>query len=128
MADKDLPEDRMKVLREGATEPAFSGALLDNKDDGMYHCGYCGAALFSSDNKFDSGSGWPSFDRPENKENVKLVEDDSFGMVRTEVKCAKCDSHLGHLFEDGPEETTGQRFCINSLALDFNNEQETNRT
>jgi len=121
--DKHLDEDRLKVLREGATEPAFSGALLNNKEDGMYHCAYCGTKLFSSDSKFESGSGWPSFDKPEEAKNVKLIEDNSHGMTRTEVKCAKCDSHLGHVFKDGPLDTTGQRFCINSLALDFEKDE-----
>lgn len=116
---KKLSEEQIKVLREGATEAPFSGALLDNKKTGMYICGYCGAELFSSEHKFDSGSGWPSFDRAKNSQNVKLLEDNSHGMRRTEVRCANCNSHLGHVFDDGPTNTTGQRFCINSLALDF---------
>jgi len=122
MSKNDLDEERRKVLREGATEPPFSGALVDNKEKGMYVCGYCGTNLFSSDDKFDSGSGWPSFDKAINSSNVKLIEDKSLGMVRTEVKCKECDSHLGHVFEDGPKDTTGQRYCINSLALDFKDE------
>lgn len=114
----ELGEDRYKVLREGATEPPFSGALLNNKADGTYTCGYCGEELFKSGNKYDSGCGWPSFD-DEIPGKVKKLEDRSHGMVRTEIQCAKCESHLGHIFDDGPKETTGLRYCVNSLSLDF---------
>ena len=116
---KKLTPEQYRVLREKGTEPAFSGALYDNHEDGMYKCAACGAELFSSDTKFDSGTGWPSFDNPVNKENVILQDDNSYGMRRTEVICKNCGSHLGHLFNDGPKETTGQRYCINSCALSF---------
>lgn len=115
---KELSPDRKFVLDEKGTEPPFSGDLLYNKKKGSYSCGKCGSLLFSSDKKFDSGSGWPSFsDSIEG--SVDFVEDKSHGMVRTEVVCRKCKSHLGHVFDDGPKETSGKRFCINSLALDF---------
>ena len=116
---KKLTPEQYQVLREKGTEPAFSGALYDNKEDGMYHCAACGAPLFSSETKFDSGTGWPSFFKPVDSENVELAEDLSHGMRRTEAVCRHCGSHLGHVFPDGPADKGGQRFCINSCALDF---------
>lgn len=116
---KKLTPEQYEVLRKKGTEPAFSGKLYNNHDTGMYTCAACGQELFSSDTKFDSGTGWPSFDNPVNKEHVELTEDTSHGMRRTEVMCKNCGSHLGHVFEDGPRETTGLRYCINSCALDF---------
>ena len=113
-----LSPEQYKVLREKSTETPFTGKYVNNHDSGMYECAACGAELFSSDAKFDSGTGWPSFDNPANLENVLLEDDDSLGMHRTEVMCKNCGSHLGHLFDDGPTEN-GQRYCINSCALDF---------
>lgn len=107
------------VLREGGTEAPFTGKYVDNHEDGMYHCRACGAALFSSDKKFDSGSGWPSFTDPAVAQNVGTRSDDSHGMHRTEVYCKNCGSHLGHVFDDGPKEAGGKRYCINSVCLDF---------
>jgi peptide-methionine (R)-S-oxide reductase len=114
----ELPADKYAILREAATERPFSGELYRNKATGTYHCGACRAELFKSDAKYDSGSGWPSFYQPSEDDNVELVADRSRGMDRTEVRCKACGSHLGHVFDDGPQ-PTGQRYCINSLALDF---------
>ncbi len=114
-----LTPEQYHILREKGTEPAFTGKYVDNHESGMYECAACGHPLFSSDTKFESGSGWPSFDQPVNRENVELHEDGSFFMKRTEVTCKNCGAHLGHVFPDGPKETTGERYCINSCSLNF---------
>ena len=114
----ELDPERYAILRQAATEPPWSGELLIDHGDGIYRCGACGAELFRSDTKYDSGSGWPSFYAPAFEDAVELEEDNTHGMRRIEVRCATCDSHLGHVFPDGPD-PTGQRYCINSLALDF---------
>lgn len=117
-----LTPQQFEVCRLKGTEPAFTGKYWNNHDSGMYHCVACDAPLFSSQAKFESGSGWPSFDSPAVQENVEIHEDRSYGMVRTEVVCRQCGSHLGHLFPDGPRDTTGMRYCINSASLDFKKE------
>lgn len=114
-----LTPEQYHVLREKGTEAPFTGKYVDNHESGMYECAACGYPLFSSDTKFESGSGWPSFDQPVNRENVELHEDNSMFMKRTEVTCKNCGAHLGHVFPDGPQETTGDRYCINSCSLNF---------
>jgi peptide-methionine (R)-S-oxide reductase len=113
-----LDPARYSVLRDAGTEPAWSGEYVHNHADGSYSCGGCGAALFGADSKFDSGSGWPSFTEPMVADAVELIEDRSHGMTRTEVRCRRCGSHLGHVFPDGPGPTR-TRYCMNSLSLDF---------
>jgi peptide-methionine (R)-S-oxide reductase len=116
---EQLTPEQYAVARQGGTERAFTGKYVDCHDDGSYHCAGCGTELFSSDTKFESGSGWPSFTEPKNLEHVTLIEDRSHGMVRTEVRCATCDGHLGHVFDDGPRDKGGLRYCINSLSIDL---------
>ena len=118
-----LTPEQYRILREKGTEAPFTGELLHNKDAGSYTCAACGSELFDSKTKFDSGSGWPSFFDVAGSGTVRLVDDTSHGMVRTEVQCASCGGHLGHLFDDAPQTPTGQRFCINSASLDFKPEK-----
>lgn len=114
----ELSPEQYRVLREKGTEAPFSGALVNNHDTGMYACAACGQQLFGSDTKFDSGCGWPSF-YDALPGTVNFTEDDSHGMVRTEITCSNCGSHLGHIFDDAPDQPTGQRYCVNSLSLKF---------
>jgi peptide-methionine (R)-S-oxide reductase len=114
-----LSDLQYRVTQQKGTEPPFSGAYAYNKEKGVYQCIVCGQELFSSDTKYDSGSGWPSFWDMIEQGSVTLKDDNSFLMHRVEVRCARCDAHLGHLFDDGPRDKTGQRYCINSAALSF---------
>lgn len=118
-SDEELSPELRRVAREGGTEAPFTGKYVDMHEKGMYTCAVCGTELFSSDAKFDSGTGWPSFTEPANLEHVGLREDNSLGMRRTEVLCKTCGAHLGHVFDDGPAEAGGKRYCINSVCLDL---------
>lgn len=113
-----LTPEQYHTLREGGTERAFTGKYWDSKVDGMYRCAGCGTELFSSDTKFESGSGWPSFYQPLNPGMIEEVSDQSYGMVRTEIRCSNCGGHLGHVFDDGPN-PTGLRYCVNSSSLEL---------
>jgi len=113
----ELTPEEYAVLRQAGTEPAWTGEYNDTRTQGVYECRACGAELFRSDAKFDSHCGWPSFYAPTSEDNVELLEDRSYGMVRTEVRCASCGSHLGHVFDDAPQTPTGDRFCMNSVSL-----------
>lgn len=131
MMDKDdeywkkrLTPEQYKVVRQKGTEAPFTGRFVDNHADGTYKCVACGQQLFGSDTKFDSGSGWPSFTDPTNLEHVNLHTDGTFGMSRTEVTCSNCGAHLGHVFDDGPADRGGKRYCINSVSLDFEPSRE----
>jgi len=115
-----LTPEQYRVTRQGETEQPFNNLYFNNHQDGIYRCVVCNQKLFNSNTKFNSGSGWPSFSDPINTKHIELVQDHSHGMIRTEVKCSNCGSHLGHLFDDGPKKMGGMRYCINSSSLNFN--------
>jgi peptide-methionine (R)-S-oxide reductase len=121
---RTLGPEEYAVLRQAATERPWTGELLDEKREGVYTCKACGQELFRSDTKFDSHCGWPSFYAPKDSDSVELIEDRSLGMVRTEVRCSNCGSHLGHLFDDAPQTPTGDRFCMNSVSLSFDTDTD----
>ena len=120
---EQLTEEQYAVSRQAGTEPAFSGKYWECKTDGIYRCVCCGSGLFDSSTKFDSGTGWPSFSQALAEDRVQIIEDSSHGMVRTEVVCARCNAHLGHVFPDGPA-PTGQRYCMNSISLDLDRQND----
>ncbi len=120
---QQLTDEQYRITRQAGTEPAFSGEYYNNKEVGAYRCICCGEALFASTEKYDSGSGWPSFYKPGDDVALSEIKDVTHGMMRVEVRCPKCDSHLGHVFEDGPQ-PTGLRYCINSASLDFAPEEK----
>ncbi len=119
-----LTPEQYRIMRQKGTEGAFTGQYWNNKDEGVYRCTGCGTPRFSSQTKFESGSGWPSFYAPVEQDNVEVEQDTSFGMSRTEVLCANCEAHLGHVFDDGPHDKTGLRYCINSASLAFDPEAD----
>lgn len=123
----NLTEIQRYVTQQRGTEPPFSGKLLHNKQTGVYHCLCCKQPLFYSDNKFDSGCGWPSFDQPVSAEAIRYLDDNSHNMHRVEIRCGHCDAHLGHVFPDGPKETTGERYCVNSASLSFINAENNHK-
>lgn len=122
---QSLSPEQVAALRDKGTEQPFTGALLNNKQDGTYVCAACGNVLFDSGTKYESGSGWPSFYDVAHGDAVDLVEDRSHGMYRTEITCKQCGGHLGHVFNDGPQDETGQRYCVNSTSLNFKTEDGT---
>ena len=121
--DNELDTELKRIARDGGTETPFTGKYWNSHDKGMYKCAICGTELFSSDTKFDSGTGWPSFTEPANLEHIELKTDTGYGQVRTEVKCKTCGAHLGHVFDDGPQDKGGKRYCINSVCLDLDKEK-----
>ncbi|CCG87428.1 peptide-methionine (R)-S-oxide reductase MsrB [Erwinia piriflorinigrans] len=124
-SESTLTEMQRYVTQEHGTEPPYSGKLLHNKNDGIYHCLICRVPLFLSESKYDSGCGWPSFYQPFSPEAIRYIEDDSHGMQRIEIRCGSCDAHLGHVFPDGPQ-PTGERFCVNSASLSFTDDNGNN--